>query len=546
MSSGETDEEKMNRVLGPKIQKLREYSHLYSDEEIEKQIADLKYKYMTEENKLRWPRVLGERVNVSGLVSAAAQHNGKSGEIIKYSRYSYEPRERVGVILDDGTEISVKLANLTKRDEIGSKHVRELEVGMEVHSIEDERLPISTIREFLADDMVKVVCGFGFGFGHDEDQESKFAMIVKKNTLEAVPLEPRLDVSTLLDRFGDETKDNGLAKLASRFIGDLNGIELMTRATTINLSGNHITSLVGVVFPPSLVSLNLSSNQITSLGELVLTGLKELNLSKNRLTDSVRFFKPFTRIMSSWAPTSAVDVQDVQGLPLPNVVGNVRRGLPDDVVDQIMSPFVTSFASLQSLETLNLCDNFFKILKGDKFPCSLKTLKLENNRIGLIDRIQILTNLTHLHLKRNPIASLDRVELPISLNVFELDTQNVSSLTDFQLPSRLIPSLAFTPYVLSKYDIEEEEPPGTTTKFVLKRIGAVAVGMSADPLAVVGNGNDSDSSTDSYHTAKSYEQGGGGNKSKTRRRQRRQTKRNNMQRKNKYSRRRRNAKSRSK
>ena len=114
-----------------------------------------------------------------------------------------------------------------------------------------------------------------------------------------------------------------------------------------------------------------------------------------------------------------------------------------------------------------------------------------------------------------------------------------------------MPSLAFTPDVLSKYDIEKEEPPGTTTKFVLKRIGAVAVGMSAeDPLAVVGNGKDSDSST--HHTAKSFEQGegskgGGGNKSKTRRRQRRrQSKRNKMQRKYKYSRRRRNAKSRSK
>ena len=118
-----------------------------------------------------------------------------------------------------------------------------------------------------------------------------------------------------------------------------------------------------------------------------------------------------------------------------------------------------------------------------------------------------------------------------------------------------MPSLAFTPDVLSKYDIEKEEPPGTTTKFVLKHIGAVAVGMSAeDPLAVVGNGKDSDSST--HHTAKSFEQGegskgGGGNKSKTRRRQRqgrqgRQSKRNKMQRKNKYSRRRRSSKSKSK
>ena len=81
----------------------------------------------------KWP--IGSRVIVHGLLGIAARHNGNSGEITRVSGQSYRPDDkygsdvrlgRVGVTLDDGTEIIVKLENLERTGLMGSKHVREL------------------------------------------------------------------------------------------------------------------------------------------------------------------------------------------------------------------------------------------------------------------------------------------------------------------------------------------------------------------------------------------------------------------------------------
>jgi Leucine-rich repeat (LRR) protein len=514
---------------------------------------------------------IGSRVLVHGLLGIAARYNGKSGEITRVSGLSYRPDDkwedddvrlgRVGVTLDDGTEIIVKLENLKPMGLMGSKHVRELEVGMTVIQEDGRR---SVIKQFLPNDMVMVdrTINFRMSFGRNPPE---LLEKVEKKKLKAAP-EPRWDIATLVDDdpalIGQE-----LIKLKLGCIEDLNGIEFLTSVTSLNLSSNKITSLVGIVFPPSLVSLNLSVNeitslvggvfppslvslnvswnQITSLGELVLTrltSLKELDLSNNKLIDTSILkdtFKNVTHMMGSW-----------------------NEGLPDEVVGKIMSSFMINFASLQSLETLKLHNNFFSTLKGDRFPCSLKTLQLGNNRIELIERIQILTNLTHLYLERNPIASLDRVELPSSLVVFELDAKNVTSLTHFQCPSSLLPSLRFNSDVLSKYETRyshrdsNKSMVGIPTTSFLPVIHVPPLSPGPGPPPPLPPSRPGPSAQEMAALKPSLERDKryrtlsnrlGGNKNKTKRRQRqRQNKRNKMQRKtkNKYSHRRRNAKSR--
>jgi len=172
--------------------------------------------------------VVGARVRVQGLVGAA-EHNGKVGVITEKLQ-----NERVGVTLDNGKGIKVKLVNLVM-------------------------VPVS-ISDFITLAMVAQVAR----------APRQLVDLPNRQISNLDGVQRLVGLHELL------VNNNNIVSLA--------GVEFPASLQELHLYGNEIADLNGAVFPRNLKYLNLNGNQITSLAGVAFPdGLKQLHLDRNRI-----------------------------------------------------------------------------------------------------------------------------------------------------------------------------------------------------------------------------------------------------------------------
>ncbi|RCK55757.1 Leucine-rich repeats and immunoglobulin-like domains protein sma-10 [Candida viswanathii] len=172
----------------------------------------------------------------------------------------------------------------------------------------------------------------------------------------------------------------------------------------LELSGNHITDLQGLVLPKSLERLHLSTNMINSLEGVDFSkpkNLQLLDISMNRLVGfprNLQFPNSTKRLMMSHNEIEFINQEQVpENLQFFTISSNCLTSL-----DHIYLP--------ASLIMLDLSDNSFSSFREDFFSecVNMKKLNLAINSIDDLDDLgQLPPNLEELILDYNEIDNYD-------------------------------------------------------------------------------------------------------------------------------------------
>ena len=468
----------------------------------------------------------GDRVKVHGLV-AATQHNGKYG-VVTSERLSKDGR--VVVKLDGGSEINVKPGNLQLiLMDLGGK---ELKVGTKVVTVAFvEPYPpdlslIGYVKDFSPDrTMVKCM------FTEKSPNEKQFFVSNIQNLRVAPREDEEIPLSFAIDIARPGIMTQRRVVIEDHRIKDLSGIESLTSAVSINLSGNEIASLDHVVFPPRLEVLNLSFNNVVSLEEAVFPdSLRHLNLSDNKVTSLVGVVFP-ARLEELFLDDNPI--ASIEGVVLPTYLSRLRLSTRCKVSTDFLSKYDKTEVSesagsilLYKLKPMwSVMQQSFS-LGREPLPEGWEYSGDPSSRADLM--------VAQEAAQAAYIAEKTQASVPLP------PPQASPGMAEFLDPETL--EREKNEFLAELYG---EHPIPVVAAARPAAAAARPAAAAARPAAA----GPPDAANRLYHQAMTTfdaAMGGpeyGGNKSKTRRRQRPQNKRNKMQRKNKYSRRRRNAKS---
>lgn len=197
---------------------------------------------------------------------------------------------------------------------------------------------------------------------------------------------------------------------------------LIPHVQKLNLSNNHLTSLVGLEklhdlkeliaehnplhdidgLPRRIETLNLASTSIEFLGEALfhLENLRELDLSNSKITSlkGIPLSGHLRKLLVH--STSIPDVQDL----------SVARELQTLDISNTLIESLTGLASLEKLATLKI--NSIRLLSGNftGIPHSLVSLEANDSGIHTLSGIEECGNLSELHVEENNLNHLDELK----------------------------------------------------------------------------------------------------------------------------------------
>jgi Leucine-rich repeat (LRR) protein len=199
------------------------------------------------------------------------------------------------------------------------------------------------------------------------------------------------DHKIILDRYRHNTND---INLTDKKIRKIIGIKGLPHLRYLNLYGNklmmiHLESLINLQY------LNLSKNRITeTIGLENLTNLKDLHLSRNQITH-MRGFDHLTNLEKLYL--SGNQLTEITGLD-----------------------------NLANLKELYLNENQITCIKGLENLSHLEILDLSHNQIARIQGIDRLTHLRQLWLNGNKITHIEGLSNQTNLSFLCLFGNNIS------------------------------------------------------------------------------------------------------------------------
>lgn len=180
-------------------------------------------------------------------------------------------------------------------------------------------------------------------------------------------------------------------------IGEIPGIQKLTRLKELNLKHNNITKINNISFLDHLELLNLSFNSITQIKNLnSCKNLKELRLSHNKIEE----------------------INHLEGL-----INLKTLCLGYNKIKRI-----ENLDNLQNLEFLSLRNNTITAIEGVKSLSNLRYLDLSNNQIKELKGLHPLQNLHSLHLTNNQIDSAEEIDSLLNLKELYLDNNQICEL----------------------------------------------------------------------------------------------------------------------
>jgi len=447
--------------------------------------------------------VVGARVRVQGLVGAA-EHNGKVGVITEGLQ-----NERVGVTLDNGKGIKVKLVNLVMVPVSISDFITPAMVA-QVASRPGQLVDLPNRQISNLDGVQRLV-------GLNE-------LLVNNNNI--VSLAGVVFPASLQALLLNENK-----------IGNLDGVVFPDSLVILGLSVNKIASLAGVVFPDGLKQLHLARNQIVSLAGVEFpASLQELHLYGNEIADLKGAVFPRNL---KYLNLNGNQITSLAGVAFPDGLKQLHLDRNHiDSLSNVKLPEGLQVFSLLENEIIKDCAHF-------KIPPGLVDIKISHastNCASLSKRIVDFRNDIMRSFEGNPQAREDfRTKLQAaSPGMFPEGQEGQEGLAEAMLERLQISASASRK--CSSCGKEE------TTGIKFKKCGGCRTLYCSQECQTTDWPSHRlvcKQQEEKGKAAAAAAEAEGGNKSKTIR-QRRQSKRNKMQRKYKYSRRRRNAKSKSK
>ncbi|MBF2394304.1 MucBP domain-containing protein [Listeria marthii] len=196
-------------------------------------------------------------------------------------------------------------------------------------------------------------------------------------------------------------------------IADLTGMDLLVKATTINLNNNQITDISPLTQLPNLVKLYLSDNQISTVtlnAENLLPRLTTLNIQNN----------PTLTVIDVQDQPKLANVQTSKYLDLTNLTTVIAKNNPELLNLGYFSEEGVYFGNIPSLTKVEMVNlpkvkalkfHHSKIQKAvmDNLP-AVTSVTLQNNSLQSDSVIQNMPKLTTLNLLNNKLTDIDMLK----------------------------------------------------------------------------------------------------------------------------------------
>ncbi|MBC2038443.1 MucBP domain-containing protein [Listeria marthii] len=196
-------------------------------------------------------------------------------------------------------------------------------------------------------------------------------------------------------------------------IADLTGMDLLVKATTINLNNNQITDISPLTQLPNLVKLYLSDNQISTVtlnAENQLPRLTTLNIQNN----------PTLTVIDVQDQPKLANVQTSKYLDLTNLTTVIAKNNPELLNLGYFSEEGVYFGNIPSLTKVEMVNlpkvkalkfHHSKIQKAvmDNLP-AVTSVTLQNNSLQSDSVIQNMPKLMTLNLLNNKLTDIDMLK----------------------------------------------------------------------------------------------------------------------------------------
>ena len=153
----------------------------------------------------------------------------------------------------------------------------------------------------------------------------------------------------------------------------------------LNLQGNSIESIYGIIFPPLCNILNLQDNHLENLDNITFpNSIVELDISYNRIISCANTFFP------------------------------------------------------ESLKHLCLRHNYITSIDEFEIPCTLEILDLGRNQIESIDNFVWPFNLKEFYIDHNNLLRLHKITFPSLIEILNFSANQISEVTNIIIVSSII------------------------------------------------------------------------------------------------------------
>ncbi|MBC2182196.1 LapB repeat-containing protein [Listeria sp. FSL L7-0233] len=196
-------------------------------------------------------------------------------------------------------------------------------------------------------------------------------------------------------------------------IADVTGMDLLVKATTINLNNNQITDPSPLTQLPNLVKLDLSTNQISTItlnAENQLPKLTTLDIQNNP-TLTVIDIEDQPKLVNVYTPKSSgfINLTTVIAKNNPQLLNMGYFGVEGIYYGNIPTLTKVEMVNLPKVTALKFEHSKIKTAVLDNLP-SVTAVRLQNNMLESDSIIQNIPKLTNLNLFNNKLTDIDMLK----------------------------------------------------------------------------------------------------------------------------------------
>ncbi|MBC2191641.1 LapB repeat-containing protein [Listeria sp. FSL L7-0229] len=196
-------------------------------------------------------------------------------------------------------------------------------------------------------------------------------------------------------------------------IADVTGMDLLVKATTINLNNNQITDPSPLTQLPNLVKLDLSENQISTItlnAENQLPKLTTLDIQNNP-TLTVIDIEDQPKLVNVYTPKSSgfINLTTVIAKNNPQLLNMGYFGVEGIYYGNIPTLTKIEMVNLPKVTALKFEHSKIKTAVLDNLP-SVTAVRLQNNMLESDSIIQNIPKLTNLNLFNNKLTDIDMLK----------------------------------------------------------------------------------------------------------------------------------------